>query len=71
MRAVLNFFIFDIRQFFSIKSKDLPLADRVKRLEDQGLLKSAAKESAKKIPPSIPLPDGIAQKYLQQDRDDE
>ncbi len=54
-----------------VKNKDLPLADRVKRLENQGLLKAAAKESARKIPPPIPLPDGIAQKYLQQDRDDE
>ena len=54
-----------------VKNKDLPLADRVKRLENQGLLKAAAKESARKIPPPIPLADGIAQKYLQQDRDDE
>ena len=60
-----------VGKIIPVKNKDLPLADRIKRLENQGLLKAASKESARKIPPPIPLPDGIAQKYLQQDRDDE
>ena len=54
-----------------VKNKDLPLADRVKRPATQGLLTAPSKQSARKIPPPIPLAECIAQKYLQQDRDDE
>ena len=53
-----------------IKSAELPLADRIKRLEAQGLLKSPNQKQLRKIPPPIPLPNRLAQVYLQQDRDD-
>lgn len=52
-----------------IRTKDLPLKDRIKRLEDRGLIEKKPKDGLKKIPPPIPLPDSIAQNFLQEDRE--
>ena len=52
-----------------IHTKDLPLKERIKRMEDLGQLESATGEDPKKIPPPIPVLDGIAQKILQEERD--
>ena len=48
-----------------IRIKDLPLKDRIKRLEDRGLIEKKPKNVLKKMPPPIPLPESIAQKFLQ------
>ena len=58
-----------IGKIVPIHTSDLPLKDRIKRLEDQGLLEAISDKRLKTIPPPIPVPDGIAQKFLQQDRD--
>lgn len=50
-------------------SKDLSLEDRIQRLLEQGLLEPLAGERLKTIPPPIPVPAGIAQRMLQEDRD--
>lgn len=50
-------------------SKDLSLEDRIERLLEQGLLEPLAGERLKTIPPPIPVPAGIAQRMLQEDRD--
>lgn len=52
-----------------IRAKDLPLAERIRRLEEQGLIDPATKSTINKIPPPIPVPDGAAQKLLQEERD--
>ena len=52
-----------------IQTKDLPIEDRIKRMEDQGLIEKKTGESRKRIPPPLPLPRGIALKFLQEDRD--
>ena len=52
-----------------IQTKDLPIEDRIKRMEDQGLIEKKIRESRKSIPPPLPLPSGIALKFLQEDRD--
>ena len=52
-----------------VHTSDLPLKDRIKRLEDQGVLEAISEKRLKTIPPPIPVSDGIAQKFLQQDRD--
>ena len=51
-----------------IEQTELPLSDRVKRLEDQGLIVRQPGKSSGKIPVPIPLADNVAQKILQEDR---
>jgi len=51
-----------------IHTKDLPLKERIKRMEDLGQMESATGEGQKKIPPPIPVLDGIAQRILQEER---
>ena len=52
-----------------IQSKDLTLEDRIKVLEDQGLIEKQSTKRMKKIPSPIPVSDNIAQKFLQEDRE--
>ena len=51
-----------------IHTKDLPLKERIKRMEDLGQMESATDGGQKKIPPPIPVLDGIAQRILQEER---
>ncbi len=52
-----------------IEAVDLSLEDRIKRMEDQGLIEKHSRKIRRSIPPPIPLADGIAQNFLQEDRD--
>ena len=54
-----------------IQTKDLAVEDRIKRMEDQGLIEKSTGGSRKRIPSPIPLSTGIAQKFLQEDRNSE
>jgi prevent-host-death family protein len=54
-----------------IQNKDLSLEERVKALEDQGLIEKQSTKHMQKIPSPIPVPDDITQKFLQEDRDDD
>jgi len=45
----------------------LPLAERVRRLEDAGLVEPARRE-ARHLPPPLPLEGGLAQRWLREDR---
>ena len=58
-----------VGKIIPIQTRELPLGERIKRLEDQGLIDPIAGKGLNKIPPPIPVPDGIAQKMLQEDRD--
>lgn len=58
-----------VGKIIPIQTRELSVGERVKRLEDQGLIDPIAGKSLKKIPPPIPVPSGIAQKMLQEDRD--
>lgn len=49
-------------------SDSLPLADRINELERQGWIEPQKKKKVKKILPPIPLPEELAQKFLQEDR---
>jgi prevent-host-death family protein len=44
------------------------LADRIRILEDQGLLDPPSKKAWKHLPPPLPAPNGLVQSYLQVDR---
>lgn len=58
-----------VGKIIPIQTRELPLGERIKRLEDQGLIDPIARKNLNKIPSPIPVPDGIAQKMLQEDRD--
>ena len=51
-----------------MNSKELPLDERIKRMENLGLIDPVDDKGLKKVPPPIPVPDGIAQKLLQEGR---
>lgn len=50
-----------------ISADSLPLADRVNELERQGWIEPREKKTRKLHPP-IPLPEELAQKFLQEER---
>ncbi len=57
-----------VGKIIPIHTKDLPLKERIKRMEDLGQIEPVSGEGLKKIPPPIPVMDGVAQKFLQKDR---
>lgn len=58
-----------VGKIIPIHTKELPLEDRIKRMEDQGLIEPVSEKGPKKIPPPIPVLYGIAQKFLQEERE--
>ncbi len=52
-----------------IPQDQLSLAERIGRMEEQGLLGPAPKGRAMRLPPPLPAKEGAAQKFLQEDRD--
>ena len=59
-----------VGKIIPIHTKDLPLKERIKRMEAQGRIEPVSGDGLKKIPSPIPVLDGIAQKFLQQERND-
>jgi prevent-host-death family protein len=58
-----------VGKIIPIQPRELPLDERIKRLEDLGMIDSAEGKSFKTVPPPIPVTGEIAQKLLQEDRD--
>jgi prevent-host-death family protein len=54
-----------------IDKNALPLSERVKRLEAQGIIEPAPEKPRKTLPSPIPVPEGIAQGFLREDGDHE
>lgn len=50
-----------------IVGRSLSLAERMRRLEDSGLVEPLRGE-ARNLPPPLPVKEGLAQKWLQEDR---
>ncbi len=50
-----------------ISGRGLSLAERIHRLEDSGLVEPL-RRPARNLPPPLPLKEGLAQKWLQEDR---
>jgi len=48
--------------------ESLSLAERLRKMEEEGLLEPQGKGERRKIPPPLPVPEGIAQQYLQEER---
>jgi prevent-host-death family protein len=57
-----------VGKIIPIQPNELSLDERIKRLEDLGLIDPIEANGIKKVPPPIPVPVGIAQKLLQEDR---
>ena len=50
-----------------VSGRSLSLAERIRRLEDSGLVEPLGRE-VRDLPPPLPLKEGLAQKWLQEDR---
>ena len=57
-----------IGRIIPFSPKNLSLEDRIRILEEQGLTDPLSKNSARRLPPPLPTPEGLAQKYLQEGR---
>ncbi len=56
-----------IARLVPISGRSLSLAERIRRLEDSGLVEPLLREG-RNLPPPLPLKEGLAQKWLQEDR---
>ncbi len=56
-----------IARLAPIPGRDLPLSERVRRLEEAGLIEPLLRE-VQTPPPPLPLKEGLAQEWLQEDR---
>ena len=56
-----------IARLSPITEDGLSLAERVRRLEDGGLIEPLPSE-VRDLPPPLPLKEGLAQRWLQEDR---
>ena len=54
-----------------VLSHSLALAERLKRLEERGVIEHRNRKRMNIIPPPLPLAEGLAQKILQEDRNNE
>jgi prevent-host-death family protein len=54
-----------------VPPRSLALAERLKGLEERGLIEHRQKSRVNKVPPPLPLGKGLAQKMLHGDRNDE
>ena len=57
-----------VGRIVAFSPENLSLEDRIRILEDQGLLDPLPKKAGKRLPPPLPAPKGLAQKYLQEGR---
>jgi prevent-host-death family protein len=46
----------------------LALKERLKRLEERGAIERCSRKRMSKVPPPLPVEEGLAQKILQEDR---
>ncbi|MBN1664928.1 MAG: type II toxin-antitoxin system Phd/YefM family antitoxin [Deltaproteobacteria bacterium] len=57
-----------IGKIVPISSEKRSLEERLQTLENQGLVDSLPKRTRKQLPAPLPAPKGLAQKYLQEGR---
>jgi prevent-host-death family protein len=58
-----------VAKIVPIPEDRLSLAERIAKLEEQDLLGPAKKGRAMRLPPPLPAREGVAQEFLQEDRD--
>jgi prevent-host-death family protein len=54
-----------------VPNRSLKISERLKGLEDRGVIERRQRKRINKVPPPLPLERGLAQKILQGDRNDE
>lgn len=52
-----------------VETQALPLAERLKALEEEGIIERRRHADVKRIPSPISVPEGVAQRFLQEDRE--
>jgi prevent-host-death family protein len=57
-----------VARIVSIPEKALSLSDRIRELEQEGIIEAAERKQGSRLPEPIFLPGGLAQKFLQEDR---
>jgi prevent-host-death family protein len=57
-----------VGKFVPIPEAHLPIAERIRKMEEIGLLGPAPKRRATRVPPPLPAPEGAARRFLQEDR---
>ncbi len=57
-----------VAKIVPMPTDSLPLAERIQELERQGWIEPRKKKTVKKFLIPIPIPDELAQKFLQEDR---
>ena len=57
-----------IAKLVPIEKARLSLEERIRRLEEAGVIAPAPRD-VRRLPPPLPIRDGLAQKWLQEDRD--
>ena len=57
-----------VGKIIPIEPSELSLSERIQRLEEQGIIEPGSDKSQSKLPAPIPVPDAIAQRLLQEDR---
>ena len=58
-----------VGKIIPIGKESIPLQERIKMLEEAGVIEHRHEKGRWEIPPPIPVPEGLAQKLLQEDRD--
>lgn len=56
-----------VARLVPVSTRDLPTEERIRRLEESGLLEPL-RQPARALPPPLPLAKGLAQQWLQEDR---
>ena len=59
-----------VARIVPIETGALPLQERIRRLEEQGMVVPISGKSRKRIPPPIPVEGDLAQRLLKEDRED-
>lgn len=58
-----------VGKLIPVDTQALPLHERIRALEEEGILDRPSGQGVKKFPSPIPIPRDLAQKYLQEDRE--
>jgi len=58
-----------VGKLIPVPEESLSLAERIRLLEDEGLMERRPPHAHKRLPEPIPVARGLAQRFLQEDRD--
>ena len=57
-----------VGKIIPVPEKSLSLSERIKNLEKSGWIESSGARKERHLPPALPVPDEIAQRFLREDR---